>query len=514
MGLLLATFLGASSLQANFAPAAWQSEPLGKAANNNNEWYLFPDSSKNPRVLVKSGANRKLLTGGPPSWIESAAVNMGLAAQGTFVADGAGGGFLIAAPGGANSQTLRMAIFQSDGSSNVEAIDTVLGNYTGISAELDSTGKLHVGYVWNNATICYARRESPTNWNIAIETLPSTSIQDTAVVPVSFNSVALYYCATASSTRTLWRCTPKVHPRSGTLLISYPALAASGAFPALPENRREAMENNVGQTIRGSRVGLSGRVYYFGSDGTSSWKFRRYSNDSAPEDEPLTLEVAGNVIPKSIRVAFGPDGNQRVAWYNETNKRIHYLRPVAANVDVPALGGYPVVTTGLQTNSDLLGLHFGPDGTPYLLYRTTLSAGFIAFPNDHFDTNGNGRPQILDTAFNSNSAGLEVLPVKATFPGVANSANRFKIRFPTIGNAITNGVGGIQTAAENLLYTVEVSSDLGTWTPLSPGSAITYTNTAISGSVRTYVGVINDPAPGPFPTRFARLNVSRLNYPY
>jgi hypothetical protein len=151
---------------------------------------------------------------------------------------------------------------------------------------------------------------------------------------------------------------------------------------------------------------------------------------------------------------------------------------------------------------------------PYLLYRTNDAAGFVAFPNDDFDFNGNGRPEILDSAFNSLQAGLEVLPVGPAVAGVANSANRLKIRFPTIGSANSNGVGGVQSASENLLYGVEVSPDLVTWTPLASGTSISYTATATNGTLKTFVGVVNDPAPGVFPKRFARLLVNRLAYPY
>jgi len=502
MGLLLATFLGASSLQANFAPAAWQSAPLEVAAGTSNNWYFYPDDLGNPRVLAKATTSnntpaRRLLTGGPPAWTVGLSASMGqINKQGVFVPSPGGGGFFIAPHNQAN---LKVAIFDSTGGFTLETIDPNPGLYTGISAELDSSGILHVGYVADNSIICYARRTSFGDWIFRGDNLGTASvIHDTAVVPTTTSDVNLYYSATASNVTSLWRAKPGIV--SNTLYIFW------GANPLTKR------EDFVGRTLRGSRVGPVGRLFYFGKNSISStsWIFKRTDNFGNGSD----LETAGNVSPKSIHTAFGPDGKQRVAWYNETTKKIHYLRPAAAGVDVPVLAGQPVSLSGNPANPDLLGFHFGPDGTPYLLYRTTNAAAFIAFPNDHFDTNGNGRPQILDTAFNSNSAGLEVLPVKATFPGVANSANRFKIRFPTIGNASTNGVGGIQTAAENLLYTVEVSSDLGTWTPLSPGSAITYTNTAISGSVRTYVGVINDPAPGPFPTRFARLNVSRLNYPY
>jgi hypothetical protein len=501
LGHLLLAFLGITGLQANFAPAAWQSTALDVVVTtNNNNWYFYPDNSGNPRILAKATTanntpGRKLLTGGPPAWTGSDSVSMGqINKQGVFVPAPGGSGFFVAPH---NTANLKVAVFDSSGIFTLETVDTNAGNYTGISAELDSTGRLHVGYIDGGNTICYARRNATGTWIFTSLTLPAGSvIHDTAVVPITTNDVNLYYTATASNVTTLWQAKPGI--LNSTLYIQWAA------------NPLVNVENFVGQTLRGSRTGAVGRLFYFGSNNSSSWTFKLYNNLGTKTD----LETAGNVSPKSIHVAFGPDGKQRVAWYNATSKKIHYLKPIAAGVDVPTPAGQPIALTGTPTDPDLLGLHFGPDGTPYILYRRDLNEGFVAFPNDNFDTNGNGRPQILDTALNSNPAGLEALPVMPAVSGVFNSANRFKVRFPTIGSATTNATGGVQTTSENLLYKVEVSPDLANWTPLNSVTAISYTATVISGSLKTFVGVISDPAPGAFPARFARLNVTRLNYPY
>lgn len=503
LGLFLATFLGASNLQANFAPTAWQSTALDFAAGASNNWYFYPDDLGNPRILTKATTSgmvapaRKILTGGPPAWTAGESATMPLISkQGVFVPTSGGGGFLVAPH---NVAGVKAALFDNSGSHVLEIADGNGGTYTGISAEMDSTGRLHLGYIFNANTICYARRNLAGGWIFTSVNLGAgVVIHDTAVVPITTDNVNLYYCATASNVTTLWQAKPGIPQPQNQLLIQW------GSNPLVN------VENFVGKTLRGSRAGNVGRLFYFGNNNSNSWIFKLYNNLGTKTD----LETAGNVSPKSIHVAFGPDGKQRVAWYNETSKKIHYLKPVAAGVDVPVPAGTPVALTGALADPDLLGLHFGPDGMPYILYRRDLNEGFVAFPNDNFDTNGNGRPQILDAAFNSNSAGLEVLPVKAAFPGVANSANRFKIRFPTIGSANSNGVGGIQTASENLLYKVEVSPDLVNWTPLNTGPAITYTATSTVGALKTYVGVINETAPGIYPKRFARLAVTRLNYPY
>lgn len=506
--LLCLAFLGADGLQANLTPAAWQSAPLDVVVATNNNWYFYPDSFGNPRILAKATTanntpGRKILSGGPPEWTSGASASMGqINKQGVFVPSPGGGGFLVAPhyPSTTTTGPLKVAVFDSSGGFGLETVDTNAGNYTGISAELDSTGRLHVGYIWNGSTICYARRNISGGW--IFTSLPlagSLVVHDTAVVPITTTDVNLYFTATTTS-----------NPVVTILYQAKPGIINSTLQIQWQGNPLVNLENFVGQTLRGSRVGTVGRVYYFGSNNTTSWTFKRRDHLGNTTD----LETAGTVSPKSIHVAFGPDGKQRVAWYNATSKKIHYLKPVASGVDVPTLAGQPIALTGTLADPDLLGLHFGPDGTPYILYRRDLNEGFVAFPNDNFDTNGNGRPQILDSAFNSNHAGLEVLPVGPAVPGVLNSANRFKIRFPTIGSASSNGTGGIQTSTENLLYRVEVSTDMNLWTPLGTNTAITYTNIALNGTLKTFVGVINEAAPGAFPARFARMNVTRLNYPY
>lgn len=507
MGLLLATFLGASNLQANFAPAAWQSEQL-PGTGGNNVPYMFPDLTGGPKVLVKGRGTGnvplKTLTGGPPVWTAGSSTNIAANKDGVFVPTPDGGGYLVAP----HNSTLRCVIIAPNGSGTVENLDTTTANYSGISAALDYTfsgtpgGVLHVAYIRNGNTLGYARRNGSgaSAWRVANPAATfNFPLLSTAVVPATTTDVNLYYTInTVGSRLDLWVARP--------VQVSTVLAVITQASPT------SNVEDIVQAPLCGTRVGGLDRLYFVGSGGISetTWKLRRLLGGAGG-----TIQTLGSTVDaRGIRVAVAPDGRQRIAWYDATARVVHYLRPSTVADGPPYSAHQPVVGTGAQTNATLHGFTFSPDATPFLLYRNGAGSDFIAFPNDNFDTNGNGRPQILDTAFNSNSAGLEVLPVKATFPGVANSANRFKIRFPTIGNASSNGVGGIQTAAENLLYTVEVSSDLGTWTPLSPGSAITYTNTAISGSVRTYVGVVNDPAPGPFPTRFARLNVSRLNYPY
>ena len=367
---------------------------------------------------------------------------------------------------------------------------------------MDSDGEtLHLGYIWNGNTLCYARRNGPNNWSFTSATLPGT-IHDTAIAR-NGDDILLFYTSTNSNVRSLWRAKPAVAP-DNLLRIFW------GANPLT------RLEDFVGITLGGGRAGTTGRVYYFGagSAASTSWKFKRINGTNAASE----LETAGNVSPASIRVAIGQDGLQRVAWYNETNKRVHYLRPPSAASDIPQLVGYPVQLTGNLANADLLGLHFGADGTPYVLYRTNLATAFVAFPTDNFDLNQNDRPDLLDSAFGSSNGEIVALPVVAEAAGVSNSANRFKLQFNTVGTAASNGLGAIATANRNFKYSVEVSSNMVTWTPLTTGASITYTQTATTGSgnneIRTFVGVISGAEPATNPKRFARLSVTRTPYPY
>jgi hypothetical protein len=500
----------AAVARADFSPAAWHDAPLEVAAGNTNEWYFFPPANKSPRVVVKATTNnnipsRKLLTGGPPAWTSGGAASLGaINKQGTFVTSPTDGtGYLVASHGAPGSAVLKVAVFASTGSATLETIDPNAGTITGISAEVDASGILHVGYIWNGNTICYARRTGgASGWAFTSVGLGATTLHDTAVVPSSTanEAVDLYYTATSSGVRVLWHSKPGVI--NSQLLIQWGA------------NPRVEVERFVGLYLRGSRIGPSRRLYYFGSDNTNSWKLRRYAGSGTPSE----LETAGNVSPKSIRVATGPDGRQRVAWYNATDRRVHYLRPVTGGVDLPQLAGFPVTTTGAQADADLLGLHFDSSGRPHLLYRTTLAAGFIAFPRDDFDTDRNGRADLLDMAFLSPSDGLRMLPPEPAAAGVPVSANRFKFTFPTVGAASNTGTGSVASLSKNLVYGIETSTDGSAWTPVSGVGSVSYYLTATTGSgdqeVRTFTGVLPGDAPGGVTAKFARMTVARSPYPY
>ena len=505
LGLLLATFLGASNLPANFAPAAWQSAALPGTGGNNLP-YMFPDLTGGPNVLVKGrgtgNVTLKTLTGGPPVWTAGPSTNIAANKDGVFVPTPDGGGYLVAP----HNSTLRCVVIAPNGSGTVENLDSTSATYSGISAALDYTnsgssgGVLHVAYVRNNTTLGYARRNGSgaSPWRVANPAAPiGFPVLSTAVIPATTTDVNLYYTINTTGARLdLWIARP--------VQVSTVLAVISQASPT------SNVEDVVQAPLCGTRVGGLDRLYFIGSGGISesTWKLRRLLGGAGG-----TIQTLGATVDaRGVRVAVAPDGRQRIAWYDATARVLHYLRPSTVADGPPYSAHQPIIGTGAQSNATLHGFTFSPDGTPFLLYRNGAGSDFIAFPNDHFDTNGNGRPQILDTAFNSNSAGLEVLPVGPAVAGLSFSANRFNVRFPTIGSAFEVTGGAVQSTTENLRYALEYSPNGTTWT--SAQGVASFNVTATQGTVRTFTVVSEQSAPGTLPKRFARLVVTRPAYPY
>jgi hypothetical protein len=323
------------------------------------------------------------------------------------------------------------------------------------------------------------------------------TIGDTAVLPASGTDVALYYTLTVATN-------PAVRY---DLYRARPVQIQNVLFVVHTTSPQVSLEAVVQPKLRGTRVGGFDRVYFIGANGGSTWNLRRLLAGSGTTLQALTATVD----PRGIHVAKAPDGRERIAWYDATARKLHYLRPSGATDGPPYTAAQPVVGAGTQTNAELRGFHFDAGGTPYLLYRNGAGSDFIAFPNDAFDLNGNGRPELLDSAFASTTAGLEVLPLAPAIAGIPFSANRFKVRFPTIGNALYSG-SAVQSSAENLRYAVEYSDNGSVWQ--TTNGIISYHVTGDAAGVKTYVAVSEQTAPGSFPRRFARLVVTRPSYPY
>ena len=503
-----AFLLGISGVRASLDPAMWDKVALTNAGTN-NQWVFWPDAARNPRVVAKGMANgavnHRVLTGGPPVWAASPAMAVGLNKEGFFVPvpNAPDRGYLIGPHLAVGTFRLKMLEFSANGVTD-SLVDPVFssGGFGGISAALDPQGNLHIAYVWSpgaNEVLCYGRRNSNGVWQIDEQIFnrnqanqdTGARIGATAVVPSGYDSANIYF--------TLFS------PLSGnaTALMQANLLVSQG-IPHIA-NPIPRVPNNVKNTLRGTRVNSADRVFFF--EGTTLKRLG--STGTASQVQP---SVTG-AKPRSIHVATSPkDNRQRVAWYDGSTRKIHYLQAISETTFTP----HNLVTltnngSGLA-DADLQGLHFDSDGLPYLLYRRLLGEGYVAYPDipdETLDNNGNGRIDLLDTAFGSNTAGPRAMPVPDT-------ANSFQIAFPTIGTATANPTGGLQTASANLKYTVELSPDLVTWTPVTSTTDISYAFTPATGANRTATATITGPA-GAFTARFARVAVTRLNppaYPY
>ncbi|MCW1884322.1 hypothetical protein OKA04_06235 [Luteolibacter flavescens] len=473
----------------------WRVSQLPVASAGDNNWYFFPDIAKTPRVLVKAtgtgnNVNRRLLTGGPPVWTaEPATATPSLNKQGISVPF-LNGMFLIAA----HNNALRMTFLNASGAATAsELIDsTVPVTSTGLSAALDPDGNLHVIYIGRSGTstetIRYARRTTSGSWiktNLDLSTTTSPFIRNTVILPSSPTSATVYASMKTGTVVSLLRL----------------SISITGTLPRFsnPAN----LGNNIAEPIAGNRLGGADRVYYFLSNGQqSAWNMRQVN-------DPDPIQTIGLALPTSIICKPGPDNKQRVVWLDGLGKKIHYLKP---STDPQKVFDVLHPVTGTTGSAEVRGLHFDPSDTPYLLYRNNSSQGFIAYPDENFDSDGNGRADLLDFAFNSTKAGIDVLPPGPAAPGLPLSENKFKFRIPTIGSAFVNGTGGIQST-KNLIYSVQTSTNAINWTTLGSGSPLFFVEHSSTGTfpdqVKTFTVMYNETIPAAPSRRFFRVKVTR-----
>lgn len=478
---------------------SWRKEPLGVASAGDNNWYFFPDSNKNPRVLVKAtgtGAtvNRRLLTDGPPAWTTGAAVaTPNLNKQGVIVPF-VNGVYLIAP----HNNALRLTFLNAAGTATIsEVVDNAVAiTSVGLSAALDGDGALHIAYVGKSGTsaetLRYARRTASGVWKKSSRDLTTLSqyIRETVILPTGSESAKIYASLKTGTDMSLLR----VSISNGNMVNS------TGDGNLTPGT-------TISEHIAGNRLGGVDRVYYFAKTAsTGTWNLKQVgSNDP--------IQEIGVALPTSILCKGGPDNKQRIVWLDGLAKKVHYLKP---GTDKPFDVIHPV--TGTTGTAEVRGLHFDASNKPFLLYRNNSSQGFIAFPDEGLDSDGNGRPDLLDVAFNSTTAGIEILPPADPVAGFPLSENKFKFRLPTIGSAISNGAGGLQSSSRNLTYGVETSTDALTWTPLGAGSQMFFVQYSATGTypdeLKTFTGIYNEPLPGASPKRFFRVTVKRASNAY
>ncbi len=512
----LACLAGISSSHASLNPADWEMVELdGPSASN--IWHLWPDAAKNPRVVVKgisqqNSVPRAFVTGGPPAWtLGSTTATGGINKSATFIYDNPSNAFLVAPHAVNTTLTLKCLSFINGNAASevVDATTTTSFGSTGttvdwkrfgtVSAALDADKNLHVAYVRNAGSnaelLCYTRRSASTGtWGPVLSgsfqtTQPGSRIRATAVIASSLNSANVYFTFDTGTPISLMRMNTVLNG-SSLLLTNSTVLEPSG----------------VAETLHGMRHNGTDRLFYFKGNALKRW--------NGSESSDVRAAVTG-ADPRSIYTAISSiDGKQRIAWYNGTSKKIHYIKPdPTAPADTKYLDSQPVQLAGngglIQAN--LLGFQFDAGGRPYLLYCRNWEEGFIAYPappDENLDNNGNGRADILDTAFGSNTAGPKALPL-------TGPAGSFQIGFPTIGTVVANPTGGLQSSSSNLKYTIELSTDLEEWVPITSTTGVSYSFQPATGANRTCTATIAGPS-GDFAARFVRVAVTRITpeYPY
>jgi hypothetical protein len=397
-----------------------------------------------------------------------------------------------------HNNTLRLNFYNAAGTATItEIVDSAVPiSSVGLSAAIDAAdGALHIAYVGNSGisseTLRYARRAANGTWTKSSRDLSTLSqyVRETVILPSSANSAKIYASLKYGTDMSLLRLS----------VSNANIVTATG-------DGNIAQGTTINEHIAGNRNGNADCVYYFaqiGSSSSSVWELRQAGVEAPVEEH----EEIGVSVPTSIISRVGPDNKQRIVWLDGLGKQVHYLKPGASgfNVTHPVKG-----TTG---TAEVRGLHFDAANKPYLLYRNSSSAGFIAYPDEDQDIDGNGRSDLLDVAFNSSTAGVEVLDPVTAAPGLPLSQNKFKFRIPTIGSAISNGAGGLYSESRGLTYNLETSTDAINWTTLGAGSPVIFVQHSITGEfpneVKVFSGMYNEAIPAAPSKRFFRIKVSR-----
>ncbi|MEK7952623.1 hypothetical protein [Luteolibacter soli] len=498
---MLLSALATLTAQAQVDISTWRTAQLASATTGvESNWYFHPDSSKNPRVLVKATGttakvNYRYLSGGPPTWTTGAATALSNMNKQGVVVPFVNGIYFIAP----HNNVLRMTFFNAAGTATIsEIIDNTMPiSSIGLSAALDTGNGLHVAYVGNPNTttekLGYAFRSASGTWKRATAvdlTTLSQFIRQTAMLPSGSGAGKIYASFKTGSTTTLLRVSV-----ANNLIVN-----AAGDGNQTPGA-------NIAEAIAGNRLGGVDRVYYFAEQAQQGF----WSLKQAGLTDPI--QNIGFSLPTSIICKPGPDNKQRIVWSDGISKKLNYLKP-GAGTD-PFDVSYPV--KGTSAIAEVRGLHFDANDKPYLLYQNSPTAAFIAFPDEERDSDGNGREDLIDYAFNSSTAGIQILNPALPAAGFPLSENKFKFTIPTIGSTIANGTGLI-SATQNLTYGVETSTDRTTWTPLGTGSQLFFAQSSATGlfpnELKTFTAFYNEAIPNATKRRFFRVTVKRTAYPY
>ena len=309
---LILSLLATLPLQAAVNPSSWRTAPLAVAAGSDNNWYFHPDSSENPRVLVKAtgtGANvtRRLLTGGPPDWTTGDAVSTpNLNKQGVAVRF-VNGLYFIAPHNGA----LRLTFFNAAGTAMFNEVidDTAPITSTGLSAALDTGNGLHVAYLGDanstSETLRYAFRSASGNWTKGTPrdlSVNSQFIRQSVILPSGTGTAKIYASLKTGTVLSLLRVS----------VTNYNIVNGTGDGN---------LGNNIAEHIAGNRLGGADRLYYFAETAQDGfWNLKQVGTTDP-------IQTIGLCLPTSILCKPGPDNKQRIVWSDGLGKKFHYLKP-------------------------------------------------------------------------------------------------------------------------------------------------------------------------------------------
>lgn len=520
-------FLLVLQASASLSPEDWQNERLANvmSAPSGNVWAFWPDTANSLRIFNKgiSGNNStpfSMITGGPvagglPAWTAGASSPLGgINKDGVFVRTGAETGYYIAPHENGGTFTLK-CVSLDNGLTTVTVIDsTPSTTLDKISAWVDESPQknLHVAWVRNagaGATerLCYARTEAG-QWKGIAQQLNGTApgeVRGTAVIASSLTDVRLYFTFATTTGVSCLKATPKYF--NGVMFIIHVT------FPQTNMSGVSICDNPIVVT----RKNFVDRIYGFTMPtGTATTRSLKRWTPGNEDTIIANIPAVGGLAPapRSIAVASAPDGRERIAWYEVRGRRVHYVKPTTASGESAYSTGAPIQFAGTSLpDADVLGLQFGAEGRPYILSRRSLTEGYVSFPKDDFDYDGNGRKDLLDNAFNSTTAGFKLIT------GGPHAGN-FKVEFPTMSQADdTNGVVSSENVNSDVddryRYEIETSADLVTWTKINTAAGATYTFVANGGSGvnqrRIFTATLQSSTAL---KRFARMNVTRLGNPY
>ncbi|MDB6079150.1 MAG: hypothetical protein JWO82_2897, partial [Akkermansiaceae bacterium] len=385
------------------APADWTSFPLANVALNSNEYYLWPSSTNSPDTITTGGAGTWIRqSGGPPTWDSSGIIPDTFMRSGELFPNTPGGTILVNVSAGS-----LQAVILDVGSPQVATLVPGINGLRCAYATATISGAVvtyHISFGFQDPDgseyIGYATKAGTAAWSVRVRPTGTAPVTGTAVYATTSTNGLVYFnygLTQSASTLAVWT---GVYPGTVTNVDggSYgPIYNYNGIF------YYSCLRDRVGFT-------------------TDIRAFTPASQSATSVAILPALSGGGPTATRGIRAAAGPDGKIRVAVADAGLGTIYYIKD-------GLLG--KAVTLGAGANADLRGFTFDPNGVPIIVYRKSYTAGFVAYPTEKVDGDGNGRVDLMDTAFNNSStAGVTAPDPIAAIDGVANSANRFKIQFP------------------------------------------------------------------------------------